>query len=80
MLLFEPFVIGKLKIKNRVVMAPMSLNLTQNGFVTDRMVRFFEERAKGGVGLITIGDGIVDSPLGKNVKYSTLIDDDQYIP
>ena len=80
MLLFEPFVIGKLKIKNRVGMAPMSLNLTQNGFVTDRMVRFFEERAKGGVGLITIGDGIVDSPLGKNVKQSTLIDDDKYIP
>jgi len=80
MKLFEPFRIGSLEIKNRLVMAPMSCNLCKDGFVTERMIRFFEERAKGGVGLITIGDGIVDTPLGNNVKESTAIDDDKYIP
>lgn len=80
MKLFESFRIGSLELKNRIVMAPMSCNLCKDGFVTERMVRFFEERAKGGVGLITIGDGIIDTPLGNNVKESTAIDDDKYIP
>jgi 2,4-dienoyl-CoA reductase-like NADH-dependent reductase (Old Yellow Enzyme family)/thioredoxin reductase len=44
------------------------------------MISFLEERAKGGVGLITIGDGIVDTPIGNNVKESLSIDNDQYIP
>ena len=80
MRLFEPCQIGSLELKNKLVMAPMSCNLGQDGYVTDRMVRFFEERARGGVGFIVIGDGIVDSPLGNNVKESTAIDDDKYIP
>jgi len=80
MKLFEPYQIGKLKLRNRLVMAPMSCNLAKDGNVTDRMVHFYEERAKGGVGLITVGDGIVDTPLGNNVKESTAIDDDKYIP
>ncbi|MCF8110038.1 MAG: FAD-dependent oxidoreductase [Desulfobacteraceae bacterium] len=80
MKLLEPCTIGSMEIKNRFVMAPMSLNLNKDGFVTDSMVRFYEERAKGGAGLITIGDGIVDSPIGNNVIESTPLDDDMYIP
>lgn len=80
MKLFEPNRIGSVEIRNRLVMAPMSLNLCRDGFVTDRMIRFFEERARGGVGLIVIGDGIVEAPIGNNVKESTVIDDDKYIP
>jgi 2,4-dienoyl-CoA reductase-like NADH-dependent reductase (Old Yellow Enzyme family)/thioredoxin reductase len=80
MKLFEPCRLGNVEIRNRIVMAPMSLNLCQDGFVTDRMIRFFEERAKGGAGLIVIGDGIVETPRGNNVRESTAIDDDRYIP
>lgn len=80
MKLLEPTRIGSVEIRNRLVMAPMSLNLCRDGFVTDRMIRFFEERARGGVGLIVIGDGIVESPVGNNVKESTVVDDDRYIP
>jgi len=80
MKLFEACTIGTMKLNNRLVMAPMSLNLNKDGFITDAMIRFYEERAKGGVGLITIGDGIVDSPVGNNVIESTPIDDDIYIP
>jgi len=80
MKLFEQYTIGSMELKNRLVMAPMSCNLIEDGYVTERMVRFFEERAKGGVGLITIGDGIVDSPIGNNVQESIPIDDEKYIP
>ena len=80
MFLFTPCKIGSMELKNKLVMAPISSNLGRDGFVTERMVSFFEERAKGGVGLIVIGDGIIDAPLGNNVKENTVIDDDKYIP
>lgn len=80
MLLFEPYHIGELELKNRFLMAPMSLNLCKDGYVTEKMICFFEQRAKGGVGLIVIGDGIVDVPVGNNVKESLGIDDDKYLP
>jgi len=67
-------------LKNRLVLAPMSNNMTDNGFVTEKAIKFYEARAKGGVGLITCEDGIIDYPLGNNVKYPVAIDDDKYIP
>ncbi|NIM44193.1 MAG: hypothetical protein GTN80_00580, partial [Nitrososphaeria archaeon] len=79
-MLFEPVYIGSMKLKNRLVMAPMSINLSQDGFITERMIKFYEERAKGGVGLITAEDGIVDVPIGNNVREAVGIDDDKYLP
>ncbi len=51
--LFEPMKIGNVEIKNRIVMAPMCMGFGQyNGCATDKMMDYYEERAKGGVGLI----------------------------
>jgi 2,4-dienoyl-CoA reductase (NADPH2) len=80
MKLFEPCKIGKMALKNRLVLAPMSNNMTDNGFVTEEAINFYEARAKGGVGLITCEDGIIEYPLGNNVKNPVAIDDDKYIP
>lgn len=80
MKLFEPIKIGKMALKNRLVLAPMSNNMTDNGFVTQEAINFYEARAKGGVGLITCEDGIIEYPLGNNVKNPVAIDDDKYIP
>ncbi|MBI4333228.1 MAG: FAD-dependent oxidoreductase [Chloroflexi bacterium] len=80
MKLFQPAKIGQVELKNRLIMAPMSLNLARDGFVTEPMIRFFEERARGGVALIVLGDGIVDHPLGNNSEHSIAIDDDKYLP
>lgn len=50
---FESGFIGNLKVKNRIVMAPMISNLAnEDGSSNDNLVRYLEERAKGGVGLI----------------------------
>lgn len=50
---FEPGFIGDLEIKNRIVMAPMISNLANSdGSSNDNLVRYLEERAKGGTGLI----------------------------
>lgn len=55
--LFEPGKIGKLSIRNRIVMAPMGIiGLTEpDGRILQRAIDYYTERAKGGVGLIVTG-------------------------
>jgi len=55
MKLFEKGRIGNLEIKNRVVMAPMAVTIDPDGSLSERTVRYYEERAKGGVGMIITG-------------------------
>ncbi len=51
--LFEKGKIGKLTIKNRIVMTPMGTGFAAaTGEASEEITRFYEERAKGGVGLI----------------------------
>ncbi len=55
MKLFEPGRIGRLSLKNRIVMAPMLTVLAEpveEGRLSSRDVDFYVARAKGGVGLI----------------------------
>lgn len=52
-LLFSPAKIGNVTVKNRIIMEPMCLGFGQfDGRATDTMMDYYEERAKGGVGLI----------------------------
>ena len=52
-ILFQPIKIGRCKIKNRIAMAPMLMGLGDfDGMATDKMLDYYEERAKGGTGLI----------------------------
>lgn len=55
--LFSPVMINRLKIKNRIVMAPMgNLNMCdETGRPNDKMLQYFFARAKGGAGLLTTG-------------------------
>ena len=51
--IFEPGKIGSMECKNRIVMSSMGIRLaSETCGVTDRMIDFYAERAKGGVGLI----------------------------
>ncbi|MFC2004567.1 NADH:flavin oxidoreductase [Chloroflexota bacterium] len=53
--LFEPIKIRGLSLKNRLVMPPMATNMaTEDGEVTDRHIKHYVARARGGVGLIII--------------------------
>ena len=55
--LFTPIRVNNTIIKNRVVMAPMG-NISmcdETGKPNSKMLKYFEERARGGVGLITTG-------------------------
>jgi 2,4-dienoyl-CoA reductase-like NADH-dependent reductase (Old Yellow Enzyme family)/thioredoxin reductase len=51
--LFKPGKIGKLEIKNRIIMSPTgSRYSTSDGYTTDHEVALWEARARGGAGLI----------------------------
>jgi 2-enoate reductase len=55
--MFSPVTINRLTVKNRLVMAPMG-NISmcdETGRPNEKMLQYFYERAKGGVGLITTG-------------------------
>ena len=55
-MLLSPMNIGTMTVKNRTVMAAAEFSLGQpNGKPTRRLMDYYEERAKGGVGLIIPG-------------------------
>jgi len=79
--LFEPGRIGNMELKNRLVMPPMGTNYAlKDGSVTQRQIDYYEERAKGGVGLVVVELSCVDSPVGKGAARQIVIDDDRFIP
>ncbi len=63
-LLFQPIRINQLEIKNRIFMPAMHMNMARNYMVTERLVAFYAERARGGAGMITVGYATVDELSG----------------
>lgn len=79
--LLEPIEIQGVKIRNRIVMPPMATNFaSEDGYVTEKLKAHYEERAKGGVGLVMIEVTCVDSPTGKAIRNQLCCDDDKFIP
>ncbi|HEX9080372.1 MAG TPA: FAD-dependent oxidoreductase [Desulfuromonadaceae bacterium] len=62
--LFQPIAINAMQVKNRIFMPAMHLNMAANYAVTDRLVAFYAERARGGAGMITVGYATVDERSG----------------
>ena len=63
--LATPADINGMEIRNRIVMTAVHLGYTSDGTVSDRLVEFYRERARGGVGLIVIGGCTVDKYNGR---------------
>ena len=79
--IFNPLTVKNMTIKNRIVMKPMGTNYgEQNGEMSFLHMDYYEQRAKGGVGLIIVENASVDSPQGSNGTTQLRIDHDNYIP
>lgn len=68
--IFSPIQVNSIRLKNRLVMAPMG-NISmaeENGRPSQAMIAYFEERAQGGVGLIT--SGLVPVSFGQDPSLS----------
>ncbi len=59
--LFDKTQIGSMKLKNRIVMGPMGTTGEADGAYTMDGVYYFEERAKGGAGLLITGANVVST-------------------
>ena len=77
-LLFTPITIGKMELKNRIVVPAMHLNYCPTGEVTDDLVEFYRVRARGGAGLIIVGGCGIDK-VGNTLGMIQL-DEDRFIP
>ncbi|GAB3103662.1 FAD-dependent oxidoreductase [Aestuariicella hydrocarbonica] len=78
--LLAPGKIGKLELRNRMVVAAMGANFGEDdGRSGDRVLAYHEEQAKGGVGLIISGACGVAFPVGKVQPQQIAISDDCYI-
>ena len=76
----NPIRINTLLIKNRIVFPAMCTKYAApDGGVTERMLRYYEERAKGGAGLVTIEATSVD-PTGNSFSRGLSIADDARLP
>jgi 2,4-dienoyl-CoA reductase-like NADH-dependent reductase (Old Yellow Enzyme family) len=70
-----------MELRNRIVMPPMGTNFAnENGVVTQRMIDYYVERAKGRAGFIIVEATCVESLLGKFGAHQVRIDGDKYLP
>ncbi|NQT74743.1 MAG: FAD-dependent oxidoreductase [Chloroflexi bacterium] len=77
--LFEPIKIADIEVKNRIVMLAMGIGYCeQDGTITDRLIRFYVERAKGGAGLIIVPCAYND--FGMNLPMHPAMEDDKCLP
>jgi len=79
--LLKPGKIGKLELSNRILLAPMGSNFAEaDGHCGERIQAFYEARAKGGAGLLTMGVGSIAYPGGTAEPYQVGISADEFIP
>jgi len=54
--LFIPLKIGSMEVKNRIVFSPIGINVSNiDGTISKHEIDYYEERARGGVGMIIMG-------------------------
>ena len=76
--LLEPGKIGKMVIRNRVVLPPMGTRyFTEEGEISDRIIDYYAERARGGIGLVVLEGTYVRSG---GYHGRVCLDDDRFIP
>jgi len=79
--LFEPFRFRTFEVKNRIVMPPMAIYIpSSEGFVKQRLIDYYEARARGGVGYIVVNATVISEPSGSSHPNQTRITDDKFIP
>jgi len=78
--LYTPIRIGSVKLKNRIISAPSSQgDVGKDGTLTNYNIAYYARKAKGGVSLVTIGDGIVH-PTGQDHPLQVFLYTDACLP
>ena len=76
----SPFTFGNVKVKNRIELAPACYMLTSHdGFVTREMIAYYQNFARGGAGIVTIGESPIDFEYAKGHEFQLNLGDDRVI-
>src|SRR5208337_3567539 len=76
----SPFTFGNVTVKNRIELAPACYMLTtHDGFVTREMVAYYQNFARGGAAIITIGESPIDFEYAKGHEFQLNLGDDKVI-
>ena len=79
--LLSPVRIGSIELRNRIAMAPMGVELVEaDGTVREPTIRYYEERARGGAGLLITENTSAAYPYGANSLHEIAVSDDRYLP
>ncbi|KTD84606.1 NAD(P)/FAD-dependent oxidoreductase [Paenibacillus etheri] len=71
--LFTPFKIGNMEVKNRIVLSPMGTGSSKiDGSKSNSEIRYYEERARGGAGMIILGCQLLTEELAQGSLEGTL--------
>lgn len=78
--LLSPGRIGTLELRNRIFMSPMGSNMAEEDSTCgERILRYYEARAKGGAALVTMGSVGVAWPRGSGNARQVAISEDRFI-
>ena len=79
--LLSPTRIGNLELSNRIAMAPMGVEIVAgDGSIQDPVLHYYEERARGGAGLLITENTAACYPRGANTAHEIAVSDDRYLP
>lgn len=77
--LLEPLKVGKMELRNRVILSAMAKYFCTNGFIGREYVEYYRTIAKGGTAMITPGIMCVE-PKWYGQHEQPFLNDDKYIP
>ena len=79
--IFQPIKIKNMVVPNRTVHVPTDISSADpDGGINDRVIRYHEEIAKGGTGLIIVGASTPNRHTGRPTVTCISADEDYYIP
>lgn len=79
--LFQGIKIGNLDLKNRLSVPPMGTGFCDDeGGVSERLIKYHEQRARGGFGLIIVEVTSIDADKGLGSPRQLLLSNDKFIP
>ena len=79
-LLLSPVRVGPLELRNRIVLPAMDQNVCEDGLVTDRLVAHYEERSRGGAGLLVLETSAVSYPYGATARHQPALSHNGVVP
>jgi 2,4-dienoyl-CoA reductase-like NADH-dependent reductase (Old Yellow Enzyme family)/thioredoxin reductase len=76
----SPFKFGNVEVKNRIEFGPASHMLaSHDGYVTREMVAYYQNMARGGAGIVTVGESPIDLGYAQAHQFQLNLGDDRVI-